>query len=91
MKRYVHQPTEVEAVQVVAPFRAFTHAFPRHHAVKLPSGRIGYFHLVDAGSLRSRAYPGDWVLKHSSEDGVWWAEILTDIEFTRSYEEKVDE
>lgn len=87
MKRYIHKPTEVEAVQVVAPFRGLTHAFPRHHAVKLPSGRIGYFHLVDADPTRSRAYPGDWVVKHSSEDGVR-VEILTDDEFTQTYGEK---
>lgn len=80
MRKYTHQATEVEAVQLVKPFTGFTHAFPRHHAFKLPSGRISHYHLVD---VAAKVYPGDWVVKHS--DGV--LEVLTDVEFNRRYEE----
>lgn len=82
MKTFKHQATEVQAVQVVKPYAGFKHAFPRHHAFSLPSGRISYFHLVDAVP-RSKVYPGDWVVRH--EDGT--IEVLTDVEFNRRYEE----
>lgn len=87
MKRYRHKPVEVEAVQVVKPFRAFKAAFPRHHEFKLPSGRISAFHLVDAEPPRTKAYPGDWVLKIPQEGGPAKVEILTEAEFNRRYED----
>jgi hypothetical protein len=83
MKTYRHLPTEVSAVQVEKPYREFKHHFPRHHEVKLPSGRISYFHVVDAPPTRSKAFPGDWVLK--LPDGS--AQILSDAEFSRIYED----
>lgn len=82
MRKFTRKPTQVEAVQVVSPYRALTHAFPRNHPVKLPSGRLAYYHLVDAVD-RTKAYPGDWVVKFP--DGT--VEIFTEEAFNDRYEE----
>lgn len=84
MKKARHKPIEVEFVHVVAPYKAFKAAFRQHHEVKLPSGRLAYFHVVDATG-RSKAYPGDYLLKHS--DGK--VEIVTEKYFNETYEEIV--
>lgn len=78
MKKFVHNQFEVEAVQLVRPYRSFTTAFPRSHPVTSQAGKIMYYHMVDGG----KAYPGDFVLKHG--DGT--VEVLTEAEFTRRYE-----
>lgn len=86
MKTFRHKPLEVQAVQVTSPYRAFKAAFPRHHEMKLPSGRISCFHVVDAEG-RTRAYPGDYVLKIPQEGGPAKVEILSEAEFNRRYED----
>lgn len=82
MRKFTHKPLPVEAVQVVSPYRALTHAFPRNHPVKLPSGRLAYYHLVDAVE-RTKAYPGNWVVRHPDKT----VEILTEEVFNDRYEE----
>ena len=63
LRRYVHNPLEVEALQVNTAAEVKS-AFPRSHASHFPSGRLEYVHLVDAVG-KSKAFPGEWILKHA--------------------------
>lgn len=82
MRAFQHKPLRVTAMCVTAPYRAIQNAFPRSHLFKLPSGRTGHIHLIDAVG-RTEAYPEDWILKH--EDGT--VEVLTEDGFNKRYEE----
>lgn len=83
MREYAHKPLRVTAMCVTAPYKAIQNAFPRSHLFKLPSGRTGHIHLMDAVG-NTKAYPGDWILRH--ENGGY-VEILTEDEFNKRYEE----
>ena len=78
--KYIHKSTEVDAIQVVSPYKDVTTFVPRSHPVKYPGGRLKHFHLVDAVG-KTNAEPGDWILKFPDRR----IEILTDEEFRRDF------
>ena len=56
---------EVEAVQVLRPYRDIVAAFPRSHRHDKPSGALDYIRLVDAETGHNLAREGDWIVKHA--------------------------
>ncbi|SHT12301.1 Uncharacterised protein [Mycobacteroides abscessus subsp. abscessus] len=81
MKTYVHNPTEVEAIQVVRPWKGVQDAVPFAHMVKKASGAFDYFKVSFPGiSEVERAYEGDWIVK---DHGYY--EVLTNVQFQYYY------
>lgn len=82
METFIHNPTRVEALQVVKPWIRLQQVLPYSRQVKTGSGSLAYLILQRPGQVDTlRAYPGEWLVFHP--DGV--VEVLTDEEFKRQY------
>lgn len=82
MKTYVHNPTEVEAIQVARPWKSVQDSIPFAHQVKEGSGALAFFTISVPGNLEvQRAYAGDWIVKYPT--GCY--SVLTNEQFQRYY------
>ncbi|QSM04653.1 hypothetical protein PROPHIGD54-2_53 [Mycobacterium phage prophiGD54-2] len=82
MKTYVHNPTEVEAIQVARPWKSVLDAVPFAHMVKRASGAFLCFKLSIPGKLEVESvFEGDWIVKYPT--GCYAK--LTDEQFQRYY------
>lgn len=81
MKTFIHNPTEVEAVQVARPWINTSRAIPQARKITDQSGKLSHFLLAIPGQPDIRAYEDDWFVKY----GPGMYQALPDAEFRRLY------
>ncbi|AEK09965.1 hypothetical protein FDH96_gp053 [Mycobacterium phage Rey] len=88
LETYVHNPTEVRAIQVARPFKRVADAVPFARSIQHPHTRkFLHIALTPPGDLQGRkAYEGDWLVQESNG----WV-VMTDEVFQQNYSIKEDD
>ncbi|QSM01096.1 hypothetical protein SEA_NANOSMITE_51 [Mycobacterium phage Nanosmite] len=83
LETYVHNPTEVRAIQVARPFKRVADAVPYARSIQHPhTRRFLHIAITRPGELDTKkAYEGDWIVQYPTG----CTSVLTDEQFQRYY------